>query len=308
MVNVGIVGFGFMGRTHLECYRGNAKCQVRRVVTRDPIRREGGPLAKGHLPFGVSELSVDGIAFCDTWQEVVADPEIELVDICTPTDTHCEIALAALAAGKHVFVEKPMARTLAQAKEMAAAASSAGRLLHVGHVLRYWGQYVETQYLVERGELGELRYGRFVRESGRPAWSANDWMLDGGKSGGVILDTHVLDIDAALMICGRPEGIAATGRIANGLPVSIEATWSYDNGAQVQLHGRWDRQIGYPLRYAFSLEFDRGTVYCDSIQGAAVMIVEGGSTSPLRFRAHRPIRRRLTMLSAPSQAGGRRRG
>jgi predicted dehydrogenase/acetyltransferase-like isoleucine patch superfamily enzyme len=92
------------------------------------------------------------------WAAVLADPEIDAVALATPAERHAEMAIAALCQGKHVFVEKPLALTVADGERVAAAAADAGRVLMVGHLLQYHPAFLELKALVEAGELGRLQY------------------------------------------------------------------------------------------------------------------------------------------------------
>jgi predicted dehydrogenase len=282
MVNVAIVGLGFMGRTHFECYAANNACRVAAVVEPETARRQSTAVG-GNLAVGQTPLDISNVTFHDHWQSVLADPSIHLIDICTPTHTHAEVALAALRAGKHVFVEKPMSRDLHEAEQMAAESRRTGKVLHVGHVLRYWGQYVEAKKIAEKGTLGPLRYARFIRHGGKPVWAAGNWLTDPAKSGGAILDMHIHDVDSALWMFGQPKDIAVVGRSDGNLPMSIDATWRYPTGAQIQLHGRWDHQPKAPFRFAFTIEFERGSLYCDLASGANLRLFQGDAITDLAY-------------------------
>ena len=284
MVNVAIVGLGFMGRTHFECYAANQSCRVAAVVEPETARRQSTAVG-GNLAVGQTPLDMTGVTFHDHWKSMLADKSIDLVDVCTPTQTHAEIALAALRAGKHVFVEKPMSRDLADAEQMVAESRKTGKILHVGHVLRYWGQYVEAKKIADSGAHGPLRYARFIRHGGKPSWAAGNWLADPSKSGGAVLDLHIHDVDSALWIFGQPQTVHVVGRSDDNLPMSIDATWTYPTGSQIQLHGRWDRQPKAPFRFAFSLEFDKASLYCDLAAGAKLQLIEGDTTSDLPFES-----------------------
>jgi len=92
------------------------------------------------------------------WDDILNDPEIAAVAIATPAATHGEMAHAALSAGKHVFVEKPMALDIETAKGLIAASKAAGRTLMVGHLLQYHPAFLALQELVQDGRLGKLQY------------------------------------------------------------------------------------------------------------------------------------------------------
>jgi predicted dehydrogenase len=178
-----------------------------------------------------------------------------------------------------------MSRDLADAERMVAESRKTGKILHVGHVLRYWGQYVEAKKIAESGAHGPLRYARFIRHGGKPSWAAGNWLADPSKSGGAVLDLHIHDVDSALWMFGQPKNVHVVGRSDDNLPMSIDATWTYQTGAQIQLHGRWDRQPKAPFRFAFSLEFDRASLYCDLASGAKLQLIEGDTTTDLPFES-----------------------
>src|SRR5207248_9240112 len=104
--------------------------------------------------------------------ELFADPEIDLVDICTITDQHAPLALQALKAGKHVLVEKAIALSPADADAMVAAAKKAGKLLMVAHVLPFFPEFRFAAEAVRGGKYGKLIAAHFKRVISRPDWSA----------------------------------------------------------------------------------------------------------------------------------------
>ena len=141
MTGVGIVGLGFMGRTHIGAYaeaarRGHTNRLVA-VCDASEERRAGRAGGAGNLESGeTEELMFDpgSVAATADPAELFANPEVELVSICTPTDSHVDLALAALEAGKHVLVEKPVALTSAEVARLADAARDlgAGLLMTLG--------------------------------------------------------------------------------------------------------------------------------------------------------------------------------
>ncbi len=307
MIRTAIIGFGFMGRTHFGCYRNQSNCEVVAVVTRDRLRREGKPVAHGNLPVGTDCLDLSGVVFLDEWRAAIDDKSIDLIDICAPTHLHAEIAIAALEAGKHVIVEKPMARSGEEAEAMARAAKASGRLLHVGHVLRFWGQYVEAWHLIDRRELGAVKYARFERHGGMPGWSADDWLADPARSGGVVFDLASHDIDAALWFFGAPAEIDVRGQLRQGakgpLAMTMDAEWIHTRGMRTHIHSRWDSQSAAPFRYAFYLEFERASLYCDSNDGAALRLIEGGIVRDLPFDARSPFQNEIDEVLATIAEG-----
>ena len=137
-------------------------------------------------------------------------PEVDVVDICLPTDLHADFAVRALQMGKHVVCEKPMAISLAEADRMIEAARKSGRRLMIAHCIRFWPEYVELRRLVESGELGHLLSLSLTRYSPFPSWGSDNWLADERRAGGAALDLHIHDTDFAAYLMGRaPDEMAS---------------------------------------------------------------------------------------------------
>jgi predicted dehydrogenase len=154
------------------------------------------------------------------------------------------VAIAAARAGCHVICEKPMARTLADAEAMLAAARDAGVRLFVAHVVRFFPEYVAARAAVLDGAIGEPGVLRLTRASYRPRHPAGHWFFDHAKSGGIVLDLMVHDLDFARWIAGdvvavhcRSAGVAFAGTGVDhavailthrsGAISHVSASWGY---------------------------------------------------------------------------------
>lgn len=264
-INVGIIGIGGMGRTHFSCYRNNPAAKIVALCDLDEGKRTG---QWGTMEINIGSEEADtgdmsGIASYEQYSDLLADPEVRLVDICLPTRLHAEVSIAALMAGKDVFCEKPMAWTVDECREIQKAIAESGRQFFVGHCLRYWSHYLKINDYLQSGEYGAWRYARLARSGGAPTWSWNNWLMTGSQSGGAVFDMHIHDADAALWWFGKPEGVHAAGVVVDGLPLTVDANWSYPGGRVVNLHGSWDLNSG-PFRYAFDVVFEKATVSFDS--------------------------------------------
>jgi predicted dehydrogenase len=164
-IGIGLIGYSFMGKAHSNAYR-----QVRAFFSPrlDPVMkvicgRDAEATQAAARKYGWQEAATD-------WREVVARPDIDIVDICTPGDTHHEIAIAAAEAGKTVFCEKPLANTVAEAEAMLAAVTNHGVVNMVCHNYRRVPAIVLAKKLIEAGEIGEIRHCR--------ATYLQDWIVD----------------------------------------------------------------------------------------------------------------------------------
>jgi predicted dehydrogenase len=196
-LGVAMIGHAFMGAAHSQAWRVAPRFfdlpaqPAMRVV----CGRDAGRAAEAAERLGWEESSAD-------WREVIARPDIDVVDICTPGDSHAEIAIAALAAGKHVICEKPLANSVAEAEQMTAAADAAyadGARAMVGFTYRRVPAVALARQLVQEGRIGEIRH---VRAQYLQDWIADpeaplSWRLDKDKAGsGALGDigAHIVDL------------------------------------------------------------------------------------------------------------------
>ena len=242
-MKLAVAGLGFMGRTHLAAVRNIPSAELVAVATRDPAKRR--------------EFS--GVRTCPDWRDLVHDPEVEAVDICLPTDLHAMATVAALEAGKHVLVEKPMALDEHETQRMLRAADGAGSILMVAHALRFFPEYEPLLRIVRDAELGPLRAAVFRRRCAAPGWG--DWFGDPARSGGGVLDLLIHDVDLALHLFGVPEAVSADGyvNLSQGLDL-ITGTLHYADGAAVTIAGGWHHFGGYPFSMEYTVSFEDGTV------------------------------------------------
>jgi predicted dehydrogenase len=182
---VGIVGSGFMGSTHAAAWRAEGVDVT--IFSPDPAH-------------AAATAADAGAATARTLDELLEQADI--VDVCTPTDAHTPIVLAAAAAGRHVVCEKPLALSVADAEAMIAACGAAGVQLFVAHVLRYVAEYALAKAIVDRGEIGDPAVIKLKRAAFRPQKPAGHWLFDPARSGGMAFDLTIHDIDFARWIAG----------------------------------------------------------------------------------------------------------
>lgn len=202
MYHVLIIGAGTMGRYHAQAYAGMKDVRVSGIVDRD--RRRAEELAK---PLCASVFSTCEEAF----EAVPAD----VVDICLPTPLHKPFVLKAADTGKHVICEKPLARNLEDAREMIDACREKGVQLFIGHVVRFFPEYVRARELVKSGRIGDVTVVRTGRGGSFPVgW--NDWYADFQASGGLVLDMIIHDFDYLRWCFGEVERVFAKSLIGRG--------------------------------------------------------------------------------------------
>ena len=197
MLSVAIVGAGGIGRIRANSILDSQQGRVSWVADVDAGRaQELAALSSAAAPVA--------------WREAVSSPEVDAVIISTPTKFHAEIALRALEAGKHVLCEKPLARTVEEARAMVEAARRAGRVLKTGFNYRQMGHVRKAQELLRRGAIGapyfmRCRYGH----GGRPGYEAH-WCTDRDFSGGGVLQEQGIHmVDLVRVLLGEPVKVLA---------------------------------------------------------------------------------------------------
>lgn len=203
-LRVGMVGYAFMGAAHSHAWRTAPR------FFDLPLTPELTAICGRNRDAATAAAEKLGWASVETdWRELIARDDIDLIDICTPGNTHREIALAALAAGKHVLCEKPLANTVAEAEEMADAAAQAaarGALAMCGFTYRRTPALTLAKRFVEEGRLGSIRH---VRAQYLQDWLSDEnapltWRLDREKAGsGALGDIGAHSIDIAQWITGQ---------------------------------------------------------------------------------------------------------
>jgi predicted dehydrogenase len=201
-LRVAMIGYAFMGAAHSQAWRtaGHVVDLPMRPEMTVVVGRQAAAVAHAARRLGWQESDVD-------WRRVIERPDIDLVDICTPGDTHAEIATAALAAGKHVMCEKPLANTVAEARAMAAAALAAPDLqAMVGFTYRRTPAVALARKMVADGTIGAVRQ---VRAQYLQDWLSDEnspltWRMDKDKAGsGALGDIGAHIIDAIEFITGQ---------------------------------------------------------------------------------------------------------
>jgi len=280
-VKIGVVGLGFMGSTHLAAWAAATGAEV--VALSDPKpHRLSGDLSdiQGNLGGPAQKQDFSRMRTYRNYEDVAADPDVEAVDICLPTSLHLPAALAALRAGKHVLVEKPMALTGEQCDEMIAAAQKAGRVLMVAQVVRFWPDYAAAREILRSGRLGKVKSAVFHRKCAAPAWGK--WLQDAGKSGGGVFDLLIHDVDYCHQVFGRPAGVRTMGveEMEKGIDW-VQAELEYPGGPPVVISGGWHHPKSYPFSMEFTIIAEGGTLdFHSGLRPLTLYLADGTEEKP----------------------------
>ena len=227
---IGIVGLGFMGMTHFTAAAASRRIKCVAFATRNPKKRAGDwSMIQGNFgPRGNAQTDLKGATPYEDWRDLIADDRVRLVDVCTPTPQHEEIALAAIAAGKDVLVEKPIAPNLKTADRMIRAADEAGVKLMVAHVLPYFAEWRFAMETVKGGRYGRLLAAHFRRVIAPPAWSSDMASLE--AVGGWGVDLHIHDNHFLSLLVGKPAKVFSRGLLeGDGLVRHVESQYVFDS-------------------------------------------------------------------------------
>ncbi|MGQ0570540.1 MAG: Gfo/Idh/MocA family protein [Armatimonadota bacterium] len=234
-VGVALIGIGDIGRRHATLLAGNPRARL--VAAADAAVDRLGPLAA---------LGVDGTT---DWKAALARPGVDAVFITTPPHLHREMAIAALDARKHVFLEKPMTATKEDAEAIVARAKASDRVVLVGFQERHNIAFIEMRRAIREGALGDILFFRGTGRIPRKRLEKG-WLFNTAHGGGAVMESSIHNWDLARWMTGQEfvrvyaEGhimekqggryedtFAAIGRLDNGTLVEIEACFSLPDGA-----------------------------------------------------------------------------
>ena len=264
-MKVGVFGAGFVGAIHLGAYANMPGVEVVGVADALPETAAAGATVLGARPYA-------------SYEDLIAAEDVEVVDVCLPTAYHRELTLKAAREGKHVILEKPIARTLEDAEAILEAFSGDAGRLFVSRALRFFPEFARIKQMVDAGDLGTVGVARASRRSPfLTGW--NDWYADWRMSGGVLVDLIIHDFDFLRWSLGEVERVYAKGvmgREYNRLDYAL-VTLRFESGAIAHVEG----QRGYPGPFNHSMELagSRALVATDSTEPAPVQLL-GGATDP----------------------------
>jgi predicted dehydrogenase len=270
-----------MGMIHYLAARKLKGARVTALCSRDPKKLAGdwrGIRGNFGPPGEVMDLSK--VKRYDRLDALLADPDIDLVDVCNPTHLHAPTALAALRAGKHVIVEKSIALEPREADAMLKAAGRAGKLLMVAHVLPFFPEFAYAAEVIRAGTYGRLLGGHFKRVISRPDWSTD--IADAAKTGGPAIDLHIHDTHFIGLVCGVPAKVFSSGVIENDAVQYLTTLYLYGpGGPAVSCSSGAVAQNGRMFVHGYELYLERATlVYESGTAPLTVLTADGKAKQP----------------------------
>jgi predicted dehydrogenase len=260
MIRIGIAGIGFMGMIPYLAYQKVRGARVVAICSRNAKRRAGDWRGiRGNFGPAGEKMDLTGVRAYGRLDDLLADGEVDLVDLTLPPALHAGAAIAALASGKHVCCEKPLAMTAGECGRMIAAADKARRQLLVAHVLPFFPEYAWALAAVGSGKYGRLLGGSFRRVVAEPLWIKDYWSAE--KTGGPMLDLHVHDAHFIRLLFGMPRGVVTRGTTHRQLPKFWHSLFDFGEGGPVveATSGTIDQQ-GRPFVHGFEIRLEGATL------------------------------------------------
>ncbi len=246
MLKVGLIGCGFMGTMHANCYKTIPGVELAAVA--DIRRDKAEEIAAGTC----AAIYADG-------KDLIAQADVDIIDICLPTYLHAEYALLAMDKVKYLFVEKPVTLTVAESEALMEKSAKTGCNVQVGQVIRFWDEYVVLRQIIAENRYGKVVNANFRRLSPTPDWGWNNWLHDVSLSGGAAQDLHIHDVDYVLSIFGEPKSMSSVRNQIGEKNSYINTVMNYD-GFAVGVEGTWDLPAAYPFTASFRVVFENAVV------------------------------------------------
>jgi len=259
-MKVAIIGLGFMGGMHAQIYTALPGVELVAVADSNVERTQSK----------ITEMKLTAEVFPDL-ESLLEGIEVDVIDICVPTDEHAKIAIKAAQAGKNLFIEKPLSLTIANCEAIQTAITEAGVYAQVGQCIRFWPEYVALKEFIESGKGGKLKSLSLQRRASRPTYSQDDWLNDEARSGGGAVDLHIHDTDFVIHLLGLPKSVYSRTTQGRSGPDHIFTSYQYDEVA-VQTEGGWDYPEQYGLCMAFEAVFENASVAFNSASGAPLTL------------------------------------
>ena len=261
MINIGIIGLGFMGTMHLKNYMKNNKSKVVALCDLNEKRISGEEFASGNIEIKDDErIDFSRFKQYKNIDDIILDKDIDVIDICLPTNMNADVAIKAMEADKNVLCEKPMALTVEEGSNMLKTAKDKKVTLMIAHCLRFWPEYVYLTQITQNKGLGRLHSLFLSRLVSYPLYSYENWLLD-EKSIGTILIHHIHDVDYLVSLFGKPKSLTSQGVYEKGKGyLHVVTQYFYDHIPVVTAVGGWMMPATFGFNMGYTAIFEKGTL------------------------------------------------
>ncbi len=276
-VKVGVIGLGNIGQVHAASYFACPWTDLHSFATRNPLALHGAALF-----FGLTNIYED-------FNELLADPELQAVSICVPTYAHKDYIIAAVKAGKHILVEKPFLLDPEEYEEIQSITETNNVKLMVAHICRFQSHYAMTKKTIDNGAIGPIvSMHAHRRGRGPPDWAG--WFFDVEKSGGIVVDLAIHDIDLALWFVGSEDQVVSVYAVGSNKVYPEIKTWDtvivtlrFSSGVLATIEASWaEPDLPYQLgsNTGFIINGESGTIRVDPSKQPSEKITELFGSQP----------------------------
>jgi len=264
MLRIGIAGLGFMGRMHYKCYKSVEGVEVAAICDVNPNIEEDTKRAVGNVGEAEEPVDFSSLELYSDFEKMIESENLDAVSITLPTYLHADYSIKALQAGLNVLCEKPMALNVQDCQRMIAEAKRSGKVLQIGHCVRFWPEYAKAKEIVDSDKYGRVIAATFQRLGAPPTWSIDNWFLDEKRSGGVALDLHIHDTDFVQYLFGMPPAVSSfAAKAPSGELLHIVTQYLYDDDKVVTAEGGWAMMPGFGFEMSFNIAMEKATLVYD---------------------------------------------
>ena len=263
MLKIGLIGCGFMGTMHANCYKNIDGVKIAALAD---IRREKAEAL----------ADADTVIYSDG-MELIENADVDIIDICLPTYLHTKYALAAMEKVKYLFIEKPGALTTDESELLLQKSNKLGVQVQVGQVVRFMAPYRCLAGILAEKKYGKVVNANFRRISPRPDWGWEDWLLDDARSGGAGQDLYIHDIDYILSVFGEPNELYSVKNTLGEKNSYANTLMKYDDYV-VSAEGTWGLPTTFPFSATYRIVFENAAI---ESAGGKIMLYTDGDVSEI---------------------------
>ena len=273
MLKVGIVGFGFMGRMHYNCWQKQSGAEVVAVCDSNPNLTEDTKKSVGNIEGADDKVDFSKLKIFSDFDKMLSENIVDAVSITLPTYLHANFSIKAMKAGVHVLCEKPMSLNQTECQRMIDAAKETRKILQIGHCVRFWPEYAVAKEIIDSGKYGKVKAVTLQRLSAPPTWSMNGWLDDDSKSGGMALDLHIHDSDYVQYLMGTPNAVRSFAcKSTGGAVMYIATNYIYDDDVVITAEGSWAMMPSFGFEMSFNIIMEKAILTYDCTRKPAFRV------------------------------------
>jgi predicted dehydrogenase len=262
-----------MGKMHFKCYKALDNVTVAAVCDVEEAKLKGTGGAVGNIEGAEEPLDLGGVELYTDFDKMLSEANLDAVSITLPTYLHTEHTIKALQSGLNVLCEKPMALDVSQCEQMISATKTSGKVLQIGHCIRFWPEYVKAKEIIDSGESGKVIAATFQRLSLTPTWSWDNWLLTGKRSGGAIFDLHIHDSDFVQYAFGMPKSVYCRAKKGpSGDFDHVVTQYIYDDDKVITAEGGFVMTPSFGFEMSFNIILEKATIVYDCTREPAFKI------------------------------------